>query len=302
MKKAQRNLLLGLGAALLAHWPAQAANLEKVLERGALEIAAYKDFPPYSYTEKGRRKGIDIDIGQALAEKLGVALMVRLVGADENMEDDLRNNVWKGHYIGGGTADVMMHVPFNHNNSYTRENDLVRFAAPYYREQIALVTKSEAEYPLNSVEDLKSESIGVELDTLADFYLVSGRSPVASEQVKHYTNLQLAADAFHKGEVDTLMGPRGEIEGILAQKNITARVVPVTLQGLQMQQWDVGIAMRFNHQALIESVVGAMQELKDSGKLAAIFKQHGVSYVAPSAGGVQTGYLMKVAKPEGDDD
>jgi hypothetical protein len=31
--------------------------------------------------------------------------------ADEEVGDDLRNMVWKGHYLGYGPADVMLHVP-----------------------------------------------------------------------------------------------------------------------------------------------------------------------------------------------
>jgi hypothetical protein len=31
--------------------------------------------------------------------------------AGENMDDDLRNMVWRGHYLGFGPADVLLHVP-----------------------------------------------------------------------------------------------------------------------------------------------------------------------------------------------
>ncbi|MES9929292.1 MAG: transporter substrate-binding domain-containing protein, partial [Candidatus Thiodiazotropha sp. 6PDIVS] len=77
--------------------------LQRIHERGVLEVAVYADFPPFSYrSERGRIVGIDVDIAQALAKRLGVVAAIRAVGADENMEDDLRNNVWKGHYLGGG--------------------------------------------------------------------------------------------------------------------------------------------------------------------------------------------------------
>ena len=46
---------------------------------------------------------------------------------DENMNDDLRNMVWKGHYLGYGPADVMLHVPVD--NRLMAENDKVQFDA-----------------------------------------------------------------------------------------------------------------------------------------------------------------------------
>ncbi|WP_460483671.1 transporter substrate-binding domain-containing protein, partial [Escherichia coli] len=75
-------------------WSVSADTLDKIREKGNLEIAVYEQFAPFSYRSEGRSYGIDVDIGKALAEKLRVAVAVRLVGADESMEDDLRNNVW----------------------------------------------------------------------------------------------------------------------------------------------------------------------------------------------------------------
>jgi L-cystine transport system substrate-binding protein len=63
----KNSLLLAL-AALLA-WPAGAASLQEVRERGQLRVAIYTEFAPFS--DQGR--GIDVEVAQALARKLGVA-------------------------------------------------------------------------------------------------------------------------------------------------------------------------------------------------------------------------------------
>ena len=47
-------------------------------------------------------------IAGALARSLGLALSLLPFNADENMNDDLRNMVWKGHYMGYGPADMMI--------------------------------------------------------------------------------------------------------------------------------------------------------------------------------------------------
>mgnify|MGYP000208050832 CR=1 FL=1 len=63
---------------------ASADALAEVREKGVLRVAVYKDFPPYSYTDaQGRMTGLDVEIGKALAAKMGVAMaLVPIPGVD----------------------------------------------------------------------------------------------------------------------------------------------------------------------------------------------------------------------------
>ena len=70
--------------------------LERVQQKGVIEVAVYQGLPPYSFREKGRIVGVDADVARALAEQLGVAASIRAVGADENMEDDLATTFGRG--------------------------------------------------------------------------------------------------------------------------------------------------------------------------------------------------------------
>jgi polar amino acid transport system substrate-binding protein len=80
--------------------PAFANSLQEIKAKGQIRAAMYKNVPPFSVNVEG----IDVDIATALAEKLSVKLDLMWFEADENVDDDLRNVVWKGHYLGGGTA------------------------------------------------------------------------------------------------------------------------------------------------------------------------------------------------------
>ena len=85
---------LALGAAFgLAGSPAAAADLQKVRERSSLIVGLYHNMPPFHVAGKG----IDVELAQALADALGVKLSMLPFNADENMKDDLRSMVWKGH-------------------------------------------------------------------------------------------------------------------------------------------------------------------------------------------------------------
>ncbi len=293
MKALLKALFLGPWLVMaLAPMAANADQLETISERGSIEAAVYRDFPPFSYrNEKGKRAGIDVEIAELVAEKLGVNLSARFIGVDENMEDDLRNNIWKGHYIGGGVADFMMHVPYD--LAFAAENDLVAFIAPYYRDSLALAVNTDTADAVRSASDIDQHKVGVELDTLADFYLLSPRHGNRRDNVVHFTNISEAAAAFARGEIDAIAGPSAEVQGVMQALELEFDLRPLPTPGLRSSGWDVGLGIRFNHKSLINAVIGAMQALGDEGAIAAVFERHGVDYQPASAESIATGFTQK---------
>ena len=141
--------------------------LAKVKQSGVLKVALYNNFPPYSH--KG--EGVDVDIGHALAAKLGLKMSPLWFDADENMEDDLRNMVWKGHYLGYGPADVMMHAPVD--REYMAKVDQVKFFAPYQRERYAVGRLLDKMPICETFDQLGSMPYAVEGDTMAAAVMLS---------------------------------------------------------------------------------------------------------------------------------
>lgn len=273
-------LLLGMTLALGLSTQAQAVSLEQVKEKGVLTVALYKDFPPYSFVEKGKQKGIDVEIAKALAEKLAVSASIRMVGADENVGDDLRNNVWKGHYLGGGVADVMLHMPFD--REYAKEEDMVSFVAPYQIEKLsfAVDTKKLGDQP--TVASLLHVKTGVEIDTLSDFYLLRAMGGKMVDKVVHYKSVSLAMDALKKGEVAAVMAPRGELQGAIVDAPEHVVVREMVTPGLGRSSWAMGAAVKAKFKGLSAAVDKAMGELVSEGKVKAIFEKYKVTYLAPA--------------------
>ncbi|MEW7984830.1 MAG: substrate-binding periplasmic protein [Candidatus Thiodiazotropha sp.] len=272
-------------ASLMLASPARAEDeptaLDRIRERGVLEVAVYNDFPPFSYRdERGRIVGIDADIAHALARSLGVAAAIRAVGADESMEDDLRNNVWKGHYLGGGVADVMLHVPYD--AAFAEANDRVVFVAPYYREQVVVAVAKGVGANLDPLDYFSREKVGVELDTLTDFYLLSAYNGKIRNQVVHFTNIGKAVNALKSGEVAGVAGPRSEIEFALGDRMSDYAVGPIQMPGLSTSGWDLGAAVKQGNGALAEAVEQAMSQLRQSSSLRKIFTQYRSTYQLPS--------------------
>jgi polar amino acid transport system substrate-binding protein len=277
-------LAAGLVAAPLSHAEApddeEPSALERVTARGALDVAVYRDFPPFSYSEQGRTVGIDVDIARALAERLGVAASVRAVGADENLEDDLRNNVWKGHYLGGGVADLMLHVPYD--DELGRRNDQVLLLAPYFREQIVVAVPAGRSGVASLLDLFTEQKVGVELDTLSDFYLLSAYGGGIREQVVHFRSLSEAGAALRRGELGGIVGPRSEVETALGEDRAAYSVGPVQMPGMRLSGWDLGGAVKEGADDLAQAIEQAMAALREAGEIERIFARHGVTWQMPS--------------------
>ena len=85
-------------------------RLDLVRQKGSIEYIVYRDFPPYSYEKDGAFAGVDVDMGRALAKELGVAAAFRTFIPGDDLDDDLRNYIWRGTIVGGSVGDVMLHV------------------------------------------------------------------------------------------------------------------------------------------------------------------------------------------------
>jgi len=279
VKNNRRLWLKALAASpLLAALPSLADELAAIRQRGRLRIAVYNDFPPYA-TSGG--KGIDADIGRAIAAKLGLAPEIVGFNADEDMNDDLRNMVWKGHYLGTQPADVMLHVPVDEH--LARANDKVRIFGAYHRESLALARNPQRVPALSgsaavALEIFTREKIGVETATLADSFLLGALNGRLRENVVHFKSIAEAAKALADGQVSAVLGARAEVEAALAGQGGFAIDVPKFAE-LKIDSWPLGMAVKAEEAALAEAIGGALADLKRDGSIAAIFKQHGISYL-----------------------
>ncbi|PWV60627.1 substrate-binding periplasmic protein [Plasticicumulans acidivorans] len=270
---------LGLGAGVAL---ANADALSTVREKGVLRVAVYKDFPPYSYTDaNGRMTGLDVEVGRALAERMGVAMSLEPIPAsDESMEDDLRNAVWKGHYMGWGAADVMLHVPVNAD--FQQRVDKVTLFAPYYRELVAIAYDKDKIPDLNSLDVFRKEKVGVEMRTVADQYLITTESGAYINNVRHFRTPDAACAALKSGEVPALAAQRGQLEYCLGGDRARFVVTTVPAPNVRVFEWNVGMAVRASEPGLRDALGDAMESLRQDGTLQKIFDANHVSLNAPA--------------------
>ncbi len=254
-----------------------AAGFEKIMEKGFIEFAVYENFPPYSYKdENGQVKGVDVDLGKLIAEKMGVKSGFRLFQADESVEDDLRNLVWKGHYLAGGAADVFLHAPYDVN--FAKLNEKVIFTQPYFREVVAFAVNTERVRSARTLEVFATEPIGVETASLSDAYLLGAFSGKLRDSVRHYVTVTDAVYAMVDREVSAVMANRGELEHGLLQHEHDFLVTKLPTPGLSVEGWELCAAVSSENVNLANKLNEVIGELKQSGEIESIFKSHGLSY------------------------
>nr|WP_211162905.1 transporter substrate-binding domain-containing protein [Aromatoleum diolicum] len=259
--------------------PAHAAAQLEVQQAGTLRVAVYADFAPYSV----RGKGVDIALAQALAERLGLRAEIVEFPADENMGDDLRNMVWRGHYLGRRPADVMLHVPVD--AQFAAQNDKVAIFAPYHLETMA-IARNPARVPTvagsaaNAFEVFTREKIGVELDTHASDFMLNVLNGRLRDNVVHFRSINEAVAAMGRNEVSAVMGPRSQLEASLKEHS-GFELNALNMPEMRVSGWPLGMAVKADHKELAASLSAALADLQRSGELGRIFAAHGVTHRVP---------------------
>jgi polar amino acid transport system substrate-binding protein len=279
----RRGLLAGMAALALAP-AAQARPMDKLAAGGMLSIAVYRDFAPWSWRDAaGTLKGIDVDLGTALANALALKAQFTDFLADESVEDDLRNMVWRGPLIGGSAADLMMHVPTDRRFALQVERCVIGSA--YARESFAIACGPGADCDAPPPQ-WAGKRLAAELDSIPDFWLSGSFGGVLRGQVGHHLSGAAAMAALIGGQADVAMASKAQVEHALAGNaapHIKRRTAPIP--ALSSPGWDVGLAVKDDSRDLADALEALIERFAGDGTLDRIFAPYGVTRMAPLGNG-----------------
>jgi len=281
---ARRKLLLaalaGLAASVgpsLAH-----AELADIRERGSLKVALYRANLPFSdASAQGGVTGVDAALAKALAERMKLGVQWLPFEAGENMGDDLRNMVWKGHYLGYGPADVLMQAPIDrHLISETRQAE---FLLPYYRQRLVWLS-----HGIPSRDDLRTLALdglalGVETGTAAAGAVLGYGGGRFRASVRLSTTGLEAAQGVVSGKWPAAYVTQAQAETAIKDQADRASYVieAADMPGTPANGWVVGMAIKAGQPELAQAMAQAMKTLQDDGTLAAIWRDHGLTWLTP---------------------
>ncbi len=268
--------LLGTGGSLLAR------PLDDVVDSGTISIFVYSDYAPYSWEDENGAQGIDVEIGKHIAEFLEVDVEFLIRGADENLDDDLRVNIWKGDLIHRRYADVMLHVPFDREVDI--RNELAVLSSPYFQEKMAVVHNVSELPEVKTFGRFVTNPIAVELDTAGDFFLSNAFRGQLQQSVRRGRTFADAENLYLEGEVHALMASKAQAEWVAfqaAKAGIESRISQPPMPGIVRTGWPIGIAVKHDSRDLSYAVGDALTDLIETGKMGEIYERYGVSWSAP---------------------
>jgi ABC-type amino acid transport substrate-binding protein len=256
-----------------AAWGEADGALAKIRARGSLVVGLYQELPPFH--DAGA--GIDVELGQALADALQLRFKPLPFAAGESVDDDLRNMVWKGHYLGWGPADVLLHVPVD--APLMRANPQVRLFAPYYRERVMLaLDKRSFPQGVSSLSQLKGQPVAVAGQSLAGWLLLGAEEGALRATVTtRWGNGVAAARELKEGRAVAAAGLASELESAL-HGDERFSLQPLPTPRAPREGWALGCAVRKDAVDLAQALQQALDKLRESGKLQAIFGTAGVTW------------------------
>lgn len=284
-------LLRGLAFAvcLAAAWlkpalPADARPLDDVKSSKVLHVILYEDNAPFSWTDAdGSVKGVDADVARAIAGRLGVKANLILRHAGEEVDDDLRSNIWQGPRTGGLAGDVMLHVPME--KAFIARNPLVQISNAYYHERIVLAVHKDM---IGSAADAKaglapfrSAKLAVHFATAAHYYAMFADGGAYKTNINPYRKFATAAEKFLSRENAGLLGRRAEIEAAIMGKDGGVVILEPEYDTELRMAWTIGMAVKEDSRDTGYAIGNALNALTEAGELKAIFARHGLTLVPP---------------------
>lgn len=273
--------LMALGAPL-AQAQTELSDLAKIRANGTLKVALYKDNAPFSGGPGNDMTGLDVALAEGLARQLQLKLSILPFDAGEKMNDDLRNMVWRGHYMGYGPADIMLHVPVD--KYLIQQNRQVLIFAPYMRQVQVLLHDTRKLAEVNGPDDLKGHSLVAERGTGTASVLMGHNSGLLRSQVTLHNSGVGAAKAVLDGQATAAYVLRSQAESAMAQaggKQAHWAMTSMPLSGIPENGWPLGMAIKADNKDLGQALESAMKGLRESGELLAMFQQNGMTLTAP---------------------
>ena len=243
-------------ASASASGSASASTEMKLVKEGKLLIATSPDFPPFENLENGEMVGLDIEIGKAVAEKLG--LEPEFVSLQF---DSILTAVAAGTQADVGISGLTVDP---------ERAKTVDFSDSYYVDDLSVAAmKNNADITAdNADEALNKEGvvIAVQSGTSGETY-VKENYPKAT--VQPYGNSTDAFAALQSGQANAVCTNKAVVERMLANAYADAQVVKSIATG---EEYAVAVAQE--NKALTAAINKALEELQADGTIDALVAKY----------------------------
>ena len=216
--------------------------------KGTLVMATNASFPPYEYYENEKIVGIDAEVAELIAEKLGMTLEIK----------DMEFSSIIGAVQTGSVDFGMAGMTVTEERLVT-----VDFSDSYATAVQAIIVKEGSE--IASADDLNGKKIGVQESTTGDIYATED---FGDENVKRFSKGNDAVAALSAGIVDAVI-----IDNEPA-KNYVAANEGLKVLDTSYAEEEYAIAISKDNTELKDKINAALAELKADGTIDAIVAKY----------------------------
>ena len=227
------------------------------LEDGVLSVGSCLDYPPFESVEGGDEVGFDVDLTEAIAEKLGVT--VEWVRADFD-------TIFPA--VAGGDFDMVAAAVTATGETGAERAQIVGFSDYYYNSRQSLAVNTTETPDIATTADLgDGDRIGVQKGTTGKIF---AEENLASQGVE-IVSFQSITDAFHDLEA-------GNLTGVINDEPSSAEIIE-GLSGVEIVEpidTNEQYAFAFSPEStgLIDVVNDALGQLIDDGTYTDIFEEY----------------------------
>ncbi|PZT48408.1 arginine-binding protein [Helicobacter valdiviensis] len=232
-----------------------------------LTMATAAEFPPFEYKEGEAFKGIDIEIAQEIAKRLGKTLEIKDMEFDSVVSAISSGNADFG--ASGLTINENRSKVINFSNSYYNAAQVVIIKED--NEKLKAVGK-DAKALFEAIDAQKGIKIGVATGTTGSFYANGDKDwgfiGFKNAEVKNFVNGSLAVSALMNNQVEIVILDEAPAN-ILSKANAGTQVLEAFLT-----EEKYGIGVNKNNTALLEDINKALDSMKQDGTLDTIIKKY----------------------------
>ena len=215
--------------------------------KGELHMATNAFFEPYEYHDSDKIVGIDVEIAEAICDKLGYTLVI------DDMDFDSIITA-----VSSGKADFGMA-----GMTVTEERKQSIDFTDTYTNAVQVIIVKDGEDKVKSADDLEKATIGVQMGTTGDIYV----SDFKDATIERYNKGADAVLALSQGKVDAVVIDNEPAKAFVAQNE----GLKILEEPFENEEYAICVAKGSD---LTEKINGALKELKAEGKVDEIIKKY----------------------------
>jgi len=217
-------------------------TFSKIIQQKKLLVGTDATYPPFeSKDATGRIVGFDIDLMDAICDKLGVKCEYIVVPFD-GIVSGLNNNKY----------DAII-------SSFTitsQRETVIDFSKPYYQASQSIAVRLDQQ-KINSLIDLKGKRVGVQLGTTGELLA----KKIEGAEIISFDNIGAAFIDLENRKLDAIINDKPTSQRIIALRG-NAKLI-----GPDLSSENYGIAVRKGEKRLIDAINSALTALELSGKI-----------------------------------